>query len=551
MMKKLIIGILLSASVLMASLGANAQTVAKPKSPTPAQRAGDFLNSICYNSNLYGYVTPDIDLLTILTNLQYVGGRCIRIEPNSAADQFLVNEALYLAQNGIQLDLGAPLNEDTPNLIVSNLTAALELYQTFALNPIVTIEQPNEPPNTNYVYSGSTSSPSTSPGFLPVASFSSVFYDAVRAIANLNQIPIISTSLAGQDVLDNGLQWLNVPNGYAHATLTTNASTSASSTLHFAATGAANLQDGEYVYAADTTDGAPLGTISSFTGTTVVLSGSVTVSSGTAIRFGARVPDATNFADIYNLHVYPMYGELCPAQQYSAALVDPATCDYIQQQIKDNYSAPIGSGNMVGPTTAQVNSGKIYITEWGYGTGTTGANSPNVDQTTQGKQILDGILDAWLEGIKKTFIYELFDPAASCGDLCFGLYTFAETPKSAATWMHNLITVLADTSPTRNSFEPGSLPVTVTGLPTGGQTLLFQVANGTYFLVIWPQVNDWNHSTGAEISISATTVTVTFHDVAGTYNVYDPTVGTTSQANGTNGTVNVSITDYPKIVSFH
>ena len=78
------------------------------------------------------------------------------------------------------------------------------------------------------------------------------------------------------------------------------------------------------------------------------------------------------------------------------------------------------------------------ITETGYETNPADSYG-GADQTVQAKYTLDILVDAFLDGVSQTYLYELFDE----GGQHFGLFNTDGTPKLVATAIHNLTTLLA------------------------------------------------------------------------------------------------------------
>lgn len=532
----------------------------QPLAKTSAQRVGDFLNSMGINTHIEPSETVYMNLLTLLGDLQFIGATFIRDKLlTSASNSATFKIYSYLAQNGIGLVLLSPTAEDAPTLVVADcVNAAQAIAQTVTGGGIIGLEQPNEPPGTNYIYNGVTITQSGVPGYLPLANFMSAYYTALKANAYLKDIPVIhATAAGGFDPVDDGLSWLTVPNGYQHLTLTSNAVTTASTTLHFAAT-VTDVIAGTFVYTSAATNGVSLGTVVSTTATTVVLSATTTQPSGTAFRFAARVADATKFSDVVNVHIYPTNGggsQIPPLFGYSSGQsVDPTLPqggNFFLYTLGDMYFTPSGFSNSNGPSEALLLSYPKWVTEYGYPTAGITGGGEAVDTTTQAKNLMTAWLNAWQTGIERFIIYSLYDdqPTPPIG-LSFGLFTFARAAKLSATYMHNFITILADAAVSRNSFSCGSLGYAMTNMPSpGGSSVLFQAASGVYFLILWNNINNWNVVTGAPITIGNTTVSVSF-EKQGVINVYDPTVGTAAQATAAANAVSVSLSDYPMIVSF-
>ena len=183
------------------------------------------------------------------------------------------------------------------------------------------------------------------------------------------------------------------------------------------------------------------------------------------------------------------------------------------------------------------------ITEGGYDTNPAYAYS-GVDQTVQAKLTLDELMDAFKDGISKTYLYELFDE----GGNNFGVFNADGTPKLVATAIHNLTTILADPGNT-SSFTPGSLSYAVPNLPTNGNQLLLEKSSGVFDLVLWAEAIIWNSATESEIVAPTESATVNFGQTEKLVLIFDPLQGTTPIAVYSNAeSVQVSLSDHPIII---
>jgi trimeric autotransporter adhesin len=193
----------------------------------------------------------------------------------------------------------------------------------------------------------------------------------------------------------------------------------------------------------------------------------------------------------------------------------------------------------------------IVITETGYETNPADGYS-GADQTVQAKYTLDILVDAFLDGVSQTYLYELFDE----GGQNFGLFNTDGTPKLVATAIHNLTTLLADPGST-SAFTPGSLSYAIPNLPgnggvwevTGGQQLLLEKSNGTFDLVLWTEPVIWNSSTESEIAAPIANITVDFATTQKTVLIFDPLLGSAPIAAYLNvESISVALTDHPVVV---
>jgi hypothetical protein len=196
-----------------------------------------------------------------------------------------------------------------------------------------------------------------------------------------------------------------------------------------------------------------------------------------------------------------------------------------------------------------VPGGPIVITETGYLTQGTGS----VDQITEAREMLNALMDAYKDGVSQTYLYQLLDDstdtAGSAAGDAYALFNADGTPKLAATAIHDLIAILADTGANAQTFTPGSLDYSLTGLPSDGNSLLMEKSNGAFDISIWAEPDIWNPTTNTDISVAATNVTVSLGATYKTVEVFDPLAGTAPIATYTNvSSVVIGLTDHPLIV---
>jgi trimeric autotransporter adhesin len=193
-----------------------------------------------------------------------------------------------------------------------------------------------------------------------------------------------------------------------------------------------------------------------------------------------------------------------------------------------------------------------WITEFGYSTAYKDTDY-GVDQSVQAKNSLNGLLEAFKGGVTKTFLYQLNDeianPSASDIQNNWGLFNADGTPKLAATAIHNLTSILADTGANALTFTPGQIGYTINNLPSTGQSLLLEKSSGTFDLAIWNDAVDWNPSSHTDVAVAAVTTTVSLATTYANINVFDPMGGTAPIATYHNvSSVPVPLTDHPVII---
>ncbi len=242
---------------------------------------------------------------------------------------------------------------------------------------------------------------------------------------------------------------------------------------------------------------------------------------------GTLVPTGTVYADYANLHNYVQFnGEATPEDNQSWWAEWPGAASGSDGPFA-NYGVTWRNG-YTGYTIPQLTVLPKLTTETGWVT--TGTNSVSEDK--QGKLLTNVYLSAVKLGWKYTFIYLLHDDGNG-----FGLLHTDYTNKLSATYIHNLTTILADTS---SAFTPTLVNYTVVGEPDTGHDLLMQKSNGTFELAVW----------GDAVSAS-TPVTVNLGATYSTVKVYDITVGTSPISTiSSTATVPLTLTDHAFIVEF-
>ena len=202
---------------------------------------------------------------------------------------------------------------------------------------------------------------------------------------------------------------------------------------------------------------------------------------------------------------------------------------------------------------AETPGAPMVLTEAGYYTQPTAGVWGSVSEDVQAKYTLDLLFDAAKLGIKQTYLYELLDNWSDAGNYSLenhlGLFNADGTPKLAATAIHNMTSILADTGTAHTTFTPASLGVTVSGLPSDGNTMLLQKSDGTYELVIWAEPEIWSHQTLTETPGTAMPVTVNLGNTYAHVETFDPLTGATATSSLTNVShLTISVTDHPIII---
>ncbi len=227
-------------------------------------------------------------------------------------------------------------------------------------------------------------------------------------------------------------------------------------------------------------------------------------------------------------------GDLAPYVTYGNAHVYASSSNVWQENMP--YWLPILKQDTPGLPAV--------ITETGYTT------TPSyVDELSAAKYNLNTFFENALNGIPRTYLYELVDEHASATDTNvqdhYGEFHNDWTPKTGATAIHNLTTVLqsagSGTASTRLSYS-------VNGLPATGHSFL--LGSGTVFdLAVWIDATVYDPTNAADIAAPAYPVTVNLGATYSNVAVYDPMIGTAPIATYSNvSTVSISVVDHPLIV---
>lgn len=130
-------------------------------------------------------------------------------------------------------------------------------------------------------------------------------------------------------------------------------------------------------------------------------------------------------------------------------------------------------------------------------------------ERTQGVVMVNTYLAQFKRGWRYTFIYQLRDGEGGNGNQ--GLFNSNSTPKLAATYIHNLTTILADDKPLA---LPSNLNYSIMDAPSTVHDLLIQKSDRTFELVIWD-----------ENVMGEDKVTVKFERTYPALQIYDTTLG--------------------------
>lgn len=193
----------------------------------------------------------------------------------------------------------------------------------------------------------------------------------------------------------------------------------------------------------------------------------------------------------------------------------------------------------------------MVITEAGYHTGIGNASWEGVDETTQAKLTLNLIADATRLGVGHIYLYQLLDSQDATGidvDKNLGLFDTAFKPKTVATAIHNLTTILADDTANASSFATHALSFKLSGQPANSNSLVIEKAGGVHDLVLWAEPDIWNEIANKPIAVTAKQTTIDFGRLVDV-TVYDPLVSDRPIARYENVTgAKIALSDHPVVI---
>jgi hypothetical protein len=191
---------------------------------------------------------------------------------------------------------------------------------------------------------------------------------------------------------------------------------------------------------------------------------------------GALLADGTRFADYANTHNYVSSNANIYVDNQAWNAADPTLKNGPWDGLYGEYGITWGH-HFKGYTNEELLTLPRVTTETGWDSASNFGG-----QRVQGTVLVNTYLAQFKRGWRYTFIYELRDGEGGSGNQ--GLFNTNSTPKLAATYIHNLTTILADKP---LSFSPGFLNYTIKDASPTVHDLLLQKSNGKFELVVWDE----------------------------------------------------------------
>jgi hypothetical protein len=243
---------------------------------------------------------------------------------------------------------------------------------------------------------------------------------------------------------------------------------------------------------------------------------------------GATFPDGTRYADYANTHNYVTSNKKMYIDNQAWNAADP-TLSGPWDGLVGEYGVT-WRNHFKGYATAQLLTLPRVTTETGWD-----SVSGIGGERTQGAVLVNTFLAQFKRGWRYTFIYQLRDGEGGTDNL--GLFNSNSTPKLAATYIHNLTTILADNMPVAS---PGNLNYSIIDEPATVHELLIQKSNGTFDLVVWDENVRGSDKVSVNLGRSYAIV-----------DVYDVTISTSPTQTFSNvGSVSLNLSDHALIIEF-
>jgi hypothetical protein len=240
--------------------------------------------------------------------------------------------------------------------------------------------------------------------------------------------------------------------------------------------------------------------------------------------------DGTTYADFANMHNYVIWENRkdAPVDNSAWNSADPTgKVPPTQYTLRDDYG-PTWKHHYDGYHSAQLQMLPRVTTE-------TGWPSSSGGEENQARVLLNVCLAQYKSGYKYTFIYQLRDNEGGFTN-AFGIVRPDYSYKPAATYIHNLTTILADNT----SVATRTLNYSIPSEPATVHDMLLQKSTGVFELVVWDE---------RPVGEATDKVTVKLGGTHTTVDIYDPTVGTAKVQTLTNvRSVPLTLSDHPLIL---
>jgi hypothetical protein len=164
----------------------------------------------------------------------------------------------------------------------------------------------------------------------------------------------------------------------------------------------------------------------------------------------------------------------------------------------------------------------LWITEYGYPVAGPGLPfaAGFISEAAAAKYLIRGLLDAFGEGVERTYIYSLIDDVQRSPPRYHGLLDGTLRPRPGFHAVENLIALFADGA---QDFAPGTLKYSLDNAPSSIKRQLFQKSDGTFLLTMYQDVDSYDRMTRQDIPVTPAAVQLNLDRPAAKVEVFTPT----------------------------
>ncbi|HEY1464859.1 MAG TPA: hypothetical protein VGF44_15695 [Terriglobales bacterium] len=208
----------------------------------------------------------------------------------------------------------------------------------------------------------------------------------------------------------------------------------------------------------------------------------------------------TSYMDVANLHNYP-------------GGRNPGTV---------GWGAPDNAGARYGSIAWNLDLGKnvwgtkpVWTTEYGYSN--SAAAKDHVPEDIAAIYMPRALLEQYLHGIRRTYLFELLSAHPDDNDGVYGLLRADGSPKPAFTAISNFLHLLHDDSPNPSLL---SMQFVLEGELTDVHHLLLQKSDASYYLLLWLEKPGYDVDAGKRIQVPPQNISVHFEQPAADFESY-------------------------------
>ena len=192
---------------------------------------------------------------------------------------------------------------------------------------------------------------------------------------------------------------------------------------------------------------------------------------------------------------------------------------------------------------------RVVSTEAGYHTAVKSDAWTGVSEDVQASYTLTLLLEQFVLGVERTYIYSLLDwdedPTQTDPELHFGLFRSDGTAKPVARALHEITTVMT----TDDDVVAASFAYEMHGLPGSGDHLLLQTGTDRFVLAVWNDVMLWDDALDRQIDPGTIDLKVDMIDRVQSVRLVDPVAGTeVALMPEADGTVSLTLHDNPLLL---